>query len=83
MYQKQQIRLDSYETSWDFTELPLLKSDYHEPTIRGNLSTLIRAHWWEMTREMQRLEEENNRIFIEAYGLQDELTRRYPYPRLP
>jgi type II restriction/modification system DNA methylase subunit YeeA len=27
-----------------------------------------------MTLEMQRLEEENNRIFIEAYGLQDELT---------
>ena len=27
-----------------------------------------------MTLEMQRLEEENNRIFIDAYGLQDELT---------
>ncbi len=27
-----------------------------------------------MTLEMQRLEEENNRIFIEAYGLQDEMT---------
>ncbi|MBL4557681.1 MAG: hypothetical protein JKP98_12990 [Rhodobacteraceae bacterium] len=25
---------------------------------------------------MQRLEEENNRIFIDAYGLQDELTPR-------
>jgi type II restriction/modification system DNA methylase subunit YeeA len=31
-----------------------------------------------MTREMQRLEEENNRIFIEAYGLQDELTPEVP-----
>ena len=27
---------------------------------------------------MQRLEEENNRIFIEAYGLQDELTPEVP-----
>ncbi|AGF95618.1 Type II restriction enzyme methylase subunit [Methanosarcina mazei Tuc01] len=34
----------------------------------------LRTHWKEMTLEMQRLEEENNRIFIEAYGLQDELT---------
>ena len=31
-----------------------------------------------MTDEMQRLEEENNRIFIEAYGLQDELTPEVP-----
>jgi len=31
-----------------------------------------------MTMEMQRLEEENNRIFIEAYGLQDELTPEVP-----
>lgn len=31
-----------------------------------------------MTLEMQRLEEENNRIFIEAYGLQDELTPEVP-----
>ncbi|KKO70934.1 Type II restriction enzyme methylase subunit [Kerstersia gyiorum] len=31
-----------------------------------------------MTLEMQRLEEENNRIFIDAYGLQDELTPEVP-----
>jgi hypothetical protein len=31
-----------------------------------------------MTVEMQRLEEENNRIFIEAYGLEDELTPDVP-----
>ena len=31
-----------------------------------------------MTNEMQRLEEENNRIFIEAYDLQDELTPDVP-----
>jgi type II restriction/modification system DNA methylase subunit YeeA len=31
-----------------------------------------------MTQEMQRLEEENNVIFIEAYGLQDELTPDVP-----
>lgn len=40
--------------------------------------TKLRTHWHEMTLEMQRLEEENNRIFIEAYGLQDELTPDVP-----
>lgn len=68
---------DSHETSWDFTELPLLKPDYHEPTIWETYQHL-RIHWREMTLEMQRLEEENNRIFIEAYGLQDELTPEVP-----
>jgi type II restriction/modification system DNA methylase subunit YeeA len=68
---------DSYETSWDFTTLPLLQPEYHQPTLRETY-TKLRAHWKEMTLEMQRLEEENNRIFIEAYGLQDELTPEVP-----
>ncbi|WP_321419457.1 BREX-1 system adenine-specific DNA-methyltransferase PglX [uncultured Methanomethylovorans sp.] len=68
---------DSYETSWDFTTLPLLQPEYRQPTLRETY-TKLRAHWKEMTLEMQRLEEENNRIFIEAYGLQDELTPDVP-----
>ena len=68
---------DSYETSWDFTVLPLLSPDSHQPTLKATYQKL-RAHWREMTLEMQRLEEENNRIFIEAYGLQDELTPEVP-----
>jgi len=67
----------SYETSWDFTNLPLLQSEYHQPTLCETYIKL-RTHWREMTLEMQRLEEENNRIFIEAYGLQDELTPKVP-----
>ena len=63
---------DAYETSWDFTSLPLLNPDYRQPTLKATYQKL-RAHWWDMTLEMQRLEEENNRIFIDAYGLQDEL----------
>ncbi|PTN11853.1 BREX-1 system adenine-specific DNA-methyltransferase PglX [Nitrosomonas aestuarii] len=62
-----------YETSWDFTSLPLLSPDYLQPSLMATYQKL-RAHWREMTLEMQRLEQENNRIFIEAYGLQDELT---------
>ncbi|MGG7056281.1 BREX-1 system adenine-specific DNA-methyltransferase PglX, partial [Nitrosomonas halophila] len=68
---------DSYETSWDFASLPLLNPDYRQPTLKTTYQKL-RAHWREMTLEMQRLEEENNRIFIEAYGLQDELTPEVP-----
>jgi len=67
---------DSYETSWDFTSLPLLHPD-HQPTLQATYTALC-AHWCNMTLEMQRLEEENNRIFIEAYGLQDELTPDVP-----
>jgi type II restriction/modification system DNA methylase subunit YeeA len=68
---------DSYETSWDFTSLPLLQPDYRQSTLKATYNNL-RAYWQEMTLEMQRLEEENNRIFIGAYGLQDELTPEVP-----
>ncbi|RKT44697.1 hypothetical protein BDD21_2095 [Thiocapsa rosea] len=68
---------NSYENSWDFTSLPLLSPDYHQPILKAAYQK-IRAHWREMTLEMQRLEEENNRIFIEAYGLQDELQPEVP-----
>jgi len=68
---------NSYETSWDFASLPLLHSDYRQSTLKASYQKL-RAHWREMTLEMQRLEEENNRIFIDAYGLQDELTPDVP-----
>jgi hypothetical protein len=68
---------DSYETSWDFTSLPLLNPDYRQSTLKTTYQKL-RAHWQEMMLEMQRLEQENNRIFIDAYGLQDELTPELP-----
>lgn len=68
---------DSYETSWDFTCLPLLHPDYSQSTLKATY-TQLSNHWQFMTLEMQRLEEENNRIFIEAYGLQDELAPDVP-----
>ena len=68
---------DSCETSWDFTRLPLLQLDYRQPTLKHTYQKL-RDNWQAMTQEMQRLEEENNYIFIEAYGLQDELTSEVP-----
>ena len=71
------IDWDSYETSCDFTTLPLLNPNYRQPTIKAT-DHKLRTHWWETTLEMQRLEEENNRIFIDAYGLQGELTPEVP-----
>jgi type II restriction/modification system DNA methylase subunit YeeA len=68
---------DAYETSWDFTTLPLLAPEHRDQTLAGSYARL-RSHWQGMTDEMQRLEEENNRIFIDAYGLQDELTPEVP-----
>ncbi|KPA16641.1 eco57I restriction-modification methylase family protein, partial [Candidatus Magnetomorum sp. HK-1] len=63
---------DSFETSWNFNVLHFLQSNYHNPIIRKNYITL-RTHWQKITSEMQRLEEENNRVFVESYGLQQEL----------
>jgi hypothetical protein len=64
---------DAYETSWDFSTLPLLKPEHRAGTLEATYSRL-RTHWQGMTDEMRALEEENNRIFIDAYGLQHELT---------
>ncbi len=71
------IDWDSFETSWNFTSLPLLQPNHHQPTLTATYAAL-RANWREMTQQMQRLEEENNRVFINAYGLQDELTSGVP-----
>ena len=68
---------DSFETSWDFTIPPLLNPNYRQLTLKASYQKL-RTHWRDMSLEMQRLEEENNRIFIEAYGLQDELKPEVP-----
>lgn len=51
-------------------------------TAHCPLSTLyaaLRRKWAKNCEEMRRLETENNRIFIEAYGLQDELTPEVPW----
>lgn len=68
---------DSYEGSWDFTNLPLLHLEHRKPGINASYQKL-RAHWHEMTLEVQSLEKENNFLFIEAYALQDELTPDIP-----
>lgn len=68
---------DSFETSWDFQQSPLLLPCYERLTLEKTYGVLV-AHWLKVTHELQLIEEENNRIFIEAYGLQDGLTPDVP-----
>jgi type II restriction/modification system DNA methylase subunit YeeA len=76
------IDWDAYERSWDFQSFPILTVP-SDPT-----STLESryAAWIAQNRdtiaEMKRLEEENNRLFIEAYGLQAELTPDVPIEQI-
>jgi type II restriction/modification system DNA methylase subunit YeeA len=64
---------DTYETSWDFTISSLIKSEYHHKML-GTTYNNLRDFHREITLEMQRLEQENNRILIGAYDLQGEMT---------
>ena len=68
---------ESFEVASDFTYLPFLHFDYRQLTLKATYK-IYRAHWQEITLEMQHLEQENNRIFIDIYGLQDELTPDVP-----
>ena len=62
---------DSFEISWDFKKHPLLR----------NVSTISEAFTqWQLEcddrfNQLKANEEELNRIFIDIYGLQDELTQ--------
>ena len=72
---------DSFETSWNFTEHPLLKNRAIEISdkiyINQRLENVFNA-WNKETLNrfeiMKRNEEELNEIFINMYGFQDELT---------
>ena len=72
---------NNYETSWDFTGHPLIKAITKYPSMmeRGNIYLAECYDIWaaECEERFARLkanEEELNRIFIDIYGLQDELT---------
>lgn len=73
---------DAYERSWDFQTLPLLTaSSDPSPTLESSYTTWITNNR-ETIAEMKRLEDENNRLFIDAYGLTDELTPDVPIEQI-
>jgi hypothetical protein len=75
---------NAFETSWDFQRFPWLPpSTIHLPLSTNHSSLATSWQNWEthtraQIQRMQELETENNRLFIEAYGLQDELTPEVP-----
>ena len=66
---------DNFETSWDFQTHPLLR---HNTKHLSEAFNIWQSKSEIAFRELQRLEEENNRYWIEAYDLQDELTPEVP-----
>jgi type II restriction/modification system DNA methylase subunit YeeA len=73
---------DAYERSWDFQSLPLLTaSSEPTPTLESSYTAWITQNR-DTIAEMKRLEEENNRLFIDAYGLADELTPDVPIEQI-
>ena len=64
------IDWDSFETSWDFQHHPLLRK---VPTIAEAFDQW-QTECDDRFRQLKANEEELNRIFIDIYGLEDELT---------
>jgi type II restriction/modification system DNA methylase subunit YeeA len=67
---------DKSEISWDFSLLPIRKRQ-NSSTIFENWKFYCDQTQEQITR-VKYLEEENNRLFIEAYGLQGELSSEVP-----
>ena len=72
---------DSFETSWDFTHHPFIKAITKYPNMMdiGNIYLAECYDIWageceERFEKLKANEEELNRIFIDIYGLQNELT---------
>jgi len=72
----------SFEASWDFQASPLLNAS-QESSVRIESSHIewIRKKRDEIS-EMMRLEESNNRFFIDAYELNGELTPEVPVDQI-
>src|SRR5699024_5560037 len=65
------LELDMHETSWEFEKSPLLSNN-----VDGRVETAYESYKTQANERFTKLkanEEELNRIFIEIYGLEDEL----------
>lgn len=68
---------DNFETSWDFRDSTLLREGTRGATLAASWA-VWRDQCAAAIRRMQELETKNNRLFIEAYGLADELKSEVP-----
>jgi hypothetical protein len=68
---------NSTETSWDFAALPLIEASQSTGSIKEAYLGL-RATWLGTTERMKAIQEDNNDLFIAAYGLQAEVRSEVP-----
>lgn len=75
---------DSFETSWAFQENPLI--DANKRSDHSGMLYIVygqlRATWEQQCETMRKFEVENNRVFIDIYGLQDELSPELPWDEI-
>ncbi len=73
---------NSYERSWDFERLPFLADSSSQiATLESSYNTWI-VNNKQIIASMKCLEEENNRLFIDAYGLAEEITPDVPIEQI-
>ncbi|MGF6644263.1 BREX-1 system adenine-specific DNA-methyltransferase PglX [Paraburkholderia sp. GAS82] len=73
---------NAYERSWDFQSLPILTASSElAPTLESSYNSWISENR-DTIAEMKRLEEENNRLFIDAYNLVGEVTPDVPIEQI-
>lgn len=69
---------DSSELSIEFKSISLLINENNKEATLKQQYEFLSSKWKVLTKDLRKLEEENNSIFIVAYGLQDELTPDVP-----
>ena len=73
---------NAYERSWDFQSFPILSvATESSSTLESSYDAWITQNR-ETIAEIMRLEEENNRLFIDAYGLAEEMTPDVPLEQI-
>lgn len=75
---------DSYETSWDFTCLPLLDPEQSGDSS-GFVETAVKnlyAHWCEVSEQQRERETRNNELVADAYGVRGDVPCDVPLERV-
>ena len=73
---------NAYERSWNFESLPILMASSDTTSTLESSYTAWITQNRETIAEIKRLEEKNNRLFIDAYGLAEELTIDVPIEQI-
>ena len=72
---------NSYENAWMFCKSPLICDGSGQANLE-QLYEEVRTGWKEKVLELKKNEEKLNGLFIEAYGLQNELNSKVPFDQI-